>query len=147
MFPSGKMATREAVVKELDKLEKSDLIEIILTRKVPNDYRLSDNVKNLIESENQQDTEAETVENIETAVSEYLTQVVETIPEYAIDIASTIVDSVPDVASEMVELLQDADAFDSEEMSESVDDKPEEDLLEKQLSDAVQTQTDSLNQD
>ena len=47
----------------------------------------------------------------------------------------------------MVDLLQDADTFDSEEISESVDDKSEEDLLEKQLSDAVQTQTDLLNQD
>ncbi|TEW52658.1 MFS transporter [Psychromonas algicola] len=104
-------------------------------------------LQNLIESENQQQTEAETVENIETAVSEYLTQVVENIPEYAVDVASTIVDSVPEVASEVVELLQDADAVGSEDLRASVDDKPEEDILEKQLSDAVQTQTESLNQD
>ena len=102
-------------------------------------------VQNLIENENQQQTEAETVENIETAVSEYLTQVVENIPEYAVDVASTIVDSVPEVASEMVELLQDADTLDSEELSASVDDKPEEDVLEQQLLDAVQTQIDSLS--
>jgi len=101
----------------------------------------------LIETENEQESKEEVGENIETAVSEYLTQVVENIPEYAVDVASTIVDSVPEVASEVVELLQESDAVAPDDLTASIDEKPEEDILEKQLSDAVQTQTDSLNQD
>ena len=48
---------------------------------------------------------------------------------------------MPDVASEMVEFLQDSDAIDTEELSDSIDEKPQEDLLTEQLLDAVQTQT------
>ncbi|MGB5446517.1 MAG: MFS transporter, partial [Psychromonas sp.] len=81
-------------------------------------------VQNLIENEQQEDSKDKT-ENIETAVNEYITQIVENIPEYAVDIATTIVDSVPNVASEMVVLLQDADAVASNDLTTSVDDKPE----------------------
>ncbi|TEW55672.1 MFS transporter [Psychromonas sp. RZ22] len=102
-------------------------------------------VNNLIESENSQDDTVDAVENIESAVNDYLSQVVENIPEYAVDVASTIIDSVPEVASDMVELLQDSEGIDAHELSESIDDKPEQDELEQQLLDAVQTQTESLN--
>jgi len=47
----------------------------------------------------------------------------------------------------MVELLQDADALDHEDLLTSIDDKPEEDELEQQLLDAVQTQIDAVNED
>jgi len=99
-------------------------------------------VNNLIEGENNQQNNHDSAENIEGAVNDYLSQVVENMPEYAIDVASTFIDSVPEVASEMVELLQDSDAVDSSDLSASVDDKPEENTLEEQLLDAVQTQTD-----
>ncbi|MFT6987242.1 MAG: MFS family permease [Psychromonas sp.] len=100
---------------------------------------------NLIESENDQDCAADAVENIEHAVNDYLSQVVENIPEYAVDIASTIVDYVPDVASEMVELLQDSDSVDVHDLTVSIDDKPEQNVLKEQLLDAVQTQTDKFS--
>jgi len=102
-------------------------------------------LNNLIETENKQDNDADTIENIESAVNDYLSQVVENIPEYAVDIASTIVDSVPDVASEVVEFLQEAEAVDVNELSASIDDKPEQDALQQQLQEAVQTQTETLN--
>jgi len=101
-------------------------------------------LSNLIENETQQENEQDSTENIETAVNDYLTQVVESIPEYAMDVASAIVDSVPEVASDMVELLQDADALDHEDLLTSIDDKPEEDDMEQQLLDAVQTQIDAI---
>jgi MFS family permease len=100
---------------------------------------------NLIESENEQNCATDALENIENAVNDYIVQVVENIPEYAIDIASTIIDSVPDVASEMVELLQESDAVENNDLSVSIDDKPEQDYLKDQLLDAVQTQTDPFN--
>lgn len=104
-------------------------------------------VSNLIETENEQNSENDAVENIESAVNDYISQVVENIPEYAVDIASTIIDSVPDVASEVVELLQDSDAVETDELSVSIDDKPEQDLLKEHLSDSVQKQiqTESPN--
>jgi MFS family permease len=80
---------------------------------------------NLIESENNQHGATDALENIENAVNDYISQVVENIPEYAVDIASTIIDSVPDVASEMVELLQESEAVKNNELSVSIDDKPE----------------------
>jgi MFS family permease len=102
-------------------------------------------VTTLIESENNQNNNAETTDNIEVAVSDYLSLVVENIPEYAVEVASTFVDSVPEVASGMVEILQDADGVTCDDLSASIDDKPDQDILEKQLSEAVQTQTGSLN--
>jgi MFS family permease len=100
---------------------------------------------NLIESENKQNNSIDAIENIENAVNDYLTHIVENIPEYAVDIASTIVDSVPEVASEMVTLLQDSEAAECQELSASIDDKPEPDVLQEQLLDVVKIQTDSLN--
>lgn len=102
-------------------------------------------LENLIESENKQDYAADAEENIENAVNDYISQVVEKIPEYAVDIASTIVKSVPDVASEMVELLQDSEAVEEHDLRVSIDDKPEQNVLEEQLLDAVQIQTDDFN--
>ncbi len=101
-------------------------------------------VQNLIENE-QEDQTADNTENIENAVSDYFTQVVENMPEYAVDIATTIVDSVPDVASEMVELLQHADSVESKDLSQSIDDKPEDNQLQEQLLEAVQTQADEFD--
>ena len=83
-------------------------------------------LNDLIESEHNQETTGDAAENIESAVNDYISQVVENIPEYAVDIASTIVDFVPDVASEMVELLQDSDAIEMDELSVSIDDKPQQ---------------------
>jgi MFS family permease len=100
---------------------------------------------NLIETENKQNNSIDAVENIENAVNDYLTHIVENIPEYAVDIAGTIVDSVPDVASEMVTLLQDSEAVECQELSASIDDKPEPDVLQEQLLDVVKIQTDSLH--
>lgn len=102
-------------------------------------------VNDLIETENKHFDADDAVENIEGAVSDYLSQVVENIPEYAVDIASTIIDSVPDVASEMVELLQDSDSVENRDLRNSIDDKPEENEIEAQLLDAVQTQTENYN--
>ncbi|PKG38342.1 MFS transporter [Psychromonas sp. Urea-02u-13] len=82
-------------------------------------------LQNLVENEHNQDCTADAVENIENAVNDYISQVVENIPEYAVDIASTIVDFVPDVASDMVELLQDSDAVKVDDLSVSIDDKPQ----------------------
>lgn len=81
---------------------------------------------NLIQSENKQHCATEAVENIENAVNNYISQVVDTIPEYAMDIASTIIDSIPKVASEMVELLQESEAIETNDLSVSIDDKPEQ---------------------
>ncbi|HEY5715306.1 MAG TPA: MFS transporter [Psychromonas sp.] len=99
-------------------------------------------VKNLLENEQADTTNAS--EQIENAVNDYITQIVENIPEHAVNIATTIVDSVPNVASEMVVLLQDAGAAETNELTISVDDKPEQNALEEQLLDAVQTQADSF---
>lgn len=97
-------------------------------------------INDLIESENKHLDANDAVENIEGAVSNYLSQVVENIPEYAVDIASTIIDSVPDVASEMVELLQDSNSVENCELRNSIDDKPEINDVEEQLLEAVKTQ-------
>ncbi|WP_409440352.1 MFS transporter [Psychromonas sp. GE-S-Ul-11] len=98
-------------------------------------------VSNLVDNDNEQESDAETTDNIEEAVSDYLSHVVDNIPEYAVDVASTIIDSVPDVASDMVEILQEADSLDEGELTASIDDKPEENTIEEQLLDAVQVQT------
>lgn len=99
-------------------------------------------VANLIDNESeQQSSAAESSENIENAVNDYLSQVVDTFPEYAVDVASTFIDSVPKVASNMVELLQDSNAVHSDELNTSIEDKPEQNTWEEQLLDAVQTQT------
>ncbi len=102
-------------------------------------------VHNLIDHESKQGSAGDAEENIESAVSDYLTQIAESIPEYAADVAGTIVDSVPDVASDMVELLQDAEEVEATDLSVSIDDKPEPDILEKQLLEAVQTQHDECD--
>ncbi|PKI18218.1 MFS transporter [Colwellia sp. 12G3] len=86
-------------------------------------------VNNLIQSENEQNCATDALENIESAVNDYLSQVVETIPEYAVDIASTIIDSVPEVASEIVALLQESEAVENTDLSVSIDDKPEENII------------------
>lgn len=104
-------------------------------------------VNNLMDTDSEQQSEAQQAEGIEEAVNDYLTQVVENIPEYAVDVASTFIDSVPEVASEMVELLQDSEAVDSSDLSASIDDKPEENTLQEQLLEAVITQTDKPNQE
>lgn len=100
-------------------------------------------INDLIEAENKHVDADETIENIEDAANDYFAQVVENIPEYAVDIATTIIDSIPEVASEMVELLQDSDCVENDDLTNSIDGKPEIDLLEEQLLDAVQRQTEN----
>ncbi|WP_369434462.1 MFS transporter [Psychromonas sp. MME1] len=102
-------------------------------------------VHNLILHEGKQTSAREAAENVEHAVNDYIVQVVEHIPEYAIEVATTIVDSVPDVASQMVELLQDTDAVSNQELTLSIDDKPEQDPIKDQLLDAVSTQQQEIN--
>lgn len=101
-------------------------------------------VQNLIAHEKEQGDSADAVENIESAVNDYITQVVENIPEYAVDVAGSIVDSVPEMASDMVELLQDAETLEMKNLIVSIDDKPEQGVLQQQLQKAVQTQTDEF---
>lgn len=43
------MVSNDLVAKELDKLTKSKLIEIIITKKVPSDIKLSENVRKVVE--------------------------------------------------------------------------------------------------
>ena len=99
-------------------------------------------VKSLIENEQKQAVYS--TENIENAVTNYIAQIVENIPEYAVDIANTIIDAIPDIASDMVELLQAAGTVKVDDLTTSVDDKPQHNLLEEQLLDAVQTQNDQM---
>lgn len=60
------MVTPELVSKELDKLRKCDLIDIIIKRRVPNELKISDSVRKYIE-ENEAtefyDSESETIVN------------------------------------------------------------------------------------
>ena len=99
-------------------------------------------VHNLIDSESRQVFAADAQENIGNAVNDYMNQVVESIPEHAMNIASTIVDSVPEVASDMMEILQESDDIEDSELSTSIDDKPEQSVVDEQLLDAVQTQSE-----
>jgi len=81
-------------------------------------------VNHLIDGEDGTQNTEDATNNVEAAVSDYLSQVVETMPEQAVDVASTLVDSVPDVASDMVEMLQKSDAVDSNELNTAIEDKP-----------------------
>jgi hypothetical protein len=101
-------------------------------------------VHDLIDREKKQRNLTDAEENIENAVSDYITQIAENIPEYAVDVAGSIVASVPDMASEMVELLQDSATLEMNNFSVSLDEKPKQDVLEKQLQKAVQIQTDEF---
>ena len=71
---------------------------------------------------------------------------VDNIPEHAVDVASTFVDSFPEVASDMLEILQDSDDIEDSELSISIDDKPLQSIVEQQLQEAVQTQSDDIEQ-
>lgn len=44
------MASKDSMVKELDKLTKSKLIEIILTRKIPSDVNVGEHVRKIVEN-------------------------------------------------------------------------------------------------
>ncbi|WP_298772559.1 MFS transporter [uncultured Shewanella sp.] len=113
-------------------------------------------VQNLIESEsdnesdndnqnnNEQTFSADALDNIEHAATSYVNHMVENVPEHAVDIASTFVESFPEVASDMLEILQDSDDIEDSELSADIDDKPLEDVVEQQLQDAVQTQSEQM---
>ena len=115
-------------------------------------------VQNLIDSESENETEnnseheneqvfsEDALENIESAASNYINHIVENIPEHAVDIASTFVDSFPEVASDMLEILQNSDDIEDSELSISIDDKPLQNIVEQQLQEAVQTQSDDNEQ-
>jgi len=81
-------------------------------------------VQHLIDSESEQTSVEDALENIEHAANSYVNHIVENIPEHAFDIASTFVDSFPEVASDMLEILQDSDDIKDSELSSSIDDKP-----------------------
>ncbi|RGP39383.1 hypothetical protein BPTFM16_02978 [Altererythrobacter insulae] len=78
----------------------------------------------MIDSESEQTSAEDALENIEHAATNYVNHIVENIPEHAVDIASTFVDSFPEVASDMLEILQESDDINSTELSSSIDDKP-----------------------
>jgi MFS family permease len=112
-------------------------------------------VQNLIDSESEDSDESinegenvyseDALENIENAANNYVNHMVEHIPDHAVDIASTFVDSFPEVASDMLEILQDSDGIEDSELTTSIDDKPLHNVLEQQLQEAVQTQTDDID--
>jgi MFS family permease len=107
-------------------------------------------VQNLIDSESKGDNEskqtfsADALENIENAANSYVYHMVENIPDYAVDIANTFVDSFPEVASDMLAILQDSDDIEENELNASIDDKPLQSIVEQQLEEAVQTQSDHI---
>jgi MFS family permease len=103
-------------------------------------------VLNLIDSKSEQDVASDASENIENAVNDYISQIVENIPEHAVEIAGTFIESVPEVASDMLEMLQDSDSIENSDLSTPIDEKPVEDMVEQQLQDAVQTQSDHVEQ-
>ena len=96
--------------------------------------------------ESEQVFSEDALENIESAANNYINHIVENIPEHAVDVASTFVDSFPEVASDMLEILQDSDDIEDSELSTSIDDKPLENIIEQQLQEAVQTQSDETEQ-
>lgn len=100
-------------------------------------------VQNLIDSESERSNE-NVLENIESAANNYVNHMVENIPEHAVDVASTFIDSFPEVASDMVDILQDSDDIEESELSNSIDDKPLQNIVEQQLQEAVQTQSDDI---
>ena len=69
---------------------------------------------------------------------------IDNIPEHAVDIASTFVDSFPEVASDVLEILQDSDDIEDSELTTSIDDKPLQNTVEQQLQEAVETQSDNI---
>ena len=105
-------------------------------------------VQNLIDTESEGKNESEqtysedALENIESAANNYINHMVDNIPEHAVDVASTFVDSFPEVASDMLEILQDSDDIQDSELSTSIDDKPLQSIVEQQLQEAIQTQSD-----
>jgi MFS family permease len=107
-------------------------------------------VQNLIDSENESKNNSEqlfsegALENIENAANNYINHMVENIPAHAVDIASTFVDSFPKVASDMLEILQDSNEIEDSELSTSINDKPLQSIVEQQLQEAVQTQSDNI---
>ncbi|MDX2367358.1 MAG: MFS transporter [Colwellia sp.] len=111
-------------------------------------------VQNLIDSEseaenkttneNEQVFSEDALENIENAANNYINHMVDNIPEHAVDVASTFVDSFPEVASDMLEILQDSDDIEDSELTTSIDDKPLQSAVEQQLQEAVQTQSDDI---
>ncbi|MFB1015527.1 MAG: MFS transporter, partial [Alteromonadaceae bacterium] len=101
-------------------------------------------VQHLIDSESEQGLAEDTLENIENAANSYINHMIEKIPEHAVDVASTFVDSFPEVASDMLEILQGSDVIEDSELSTSIDDKPIQDLVEQQLQEAVEAQSDSI---
>ena len=113
-------------------------------------------VQNLIDSESEGENEStneneqvfseDALENIENAANNYINHMVDNIPEHAVDVASTFVDSFPEVASDMLEILQDSDDIEDSELSTSIDDKPLQSIVEQQLQEAVQTQSDDTEQ-
>ncbi|MCL1124299.1 MFS transporter [Shewanella surugensis] len=109
-------------------------------------------VQNLIDSESdsggehdsEQTFSADALDNIENAANIYVNHMVDNVPEHAVDIASTFVDSFPEVASDMLEILQDSDDIEDSELRASIDDKPLQSMVEQQLQEAVQTQSDDI---
>jgi hypothetical protein len=105
-------------------------------------------VQNLIDGEcensNEQIFSENALENIENAANNYINHMVDNIPEHAVDVASTFVDSFPEVASDMLEILQGSDDIENSELTTSIDDKPLQNIVEKQLQEAIQTQSDNI---
>jgi MFS family permease len=107
-------------------------------------------VQNLIDSESEGENESkkmyseDALENIESAANNYINHMVDNIPEHAVNVASTFVDSFPEVASDMLEILQDSDDIEDSELTTSIDDKPLPSMVEQQLQEAVQTQSEHI---
>jgi hypothetical protein len=103
-------------------------------------------VQNLIDSENdsEQAFSEGVLENIESAANNYVNHIVENIPEHAVDVASKFVDHFPEVASDMLEILQDSNDIEDSELSTAIDKKPLQSIVEQQLQEAVQTQSDDI---
>jgi MFS family permease len=107
-------------------------------------------VQNLIDTQSEGENESEkmysedALENIESAANNYINHMVDNIPEHAVNVASTFVDSFPEVASDMLEILQDSDDIEDSELTTSIDDKPLPSMVEQQLQEAVQTQSEHI---
>jgi len=101
-------------------------------------------VQHLMSSESDPVCAEDALEYIENAANSYVNHIIETIPEHAVDVASTFVDSFPEVASDMLEILQDSDVIEDSELSISIEDKPLQSMVDQQLQEAVQTQSDSI---
>ena len=101
-------------------------------------------VQQLISSESEPVCAEDALENIENAANSYINHMIEKIPEHAVDVASTFVDSFPEVASDMLEILQDSDVIEDSELINSIEDKPLQSMVDQQLQEAVQTQSESI---